>query len=92
LLLKQGLSLFYFFLLYVYGRALGQGVGFELAERAVLLELEGGEPGHLQAEFKTGALVAVLVQEGRADVDGLLADVLPGVEVEFRGILKGTGE
>jgi len=87
LLLKHGLSLFCFFLLYFYSRALGQGVGLELAETAALIELEGSEPGHLQADFKSGALVTILVQEGCADVDGLLANVLPGVEVEFRGIL-----
>jgi len=66
---------------------LGQGVGFELAKSAFVLNLQRGVPGHVKTLLKSRALVTVLVQEGRAYIDGLLADVLPGIKVELRGIL-----
>lgn len=88
LLLEHGFPLFLFIFLHHFRRFLGQSVGLELAEGAGFCDLEGLEPGHVQSLLKGGALVTVLVQEGRAHVDGFLADVLPGVKVELRGVLN----
>lgn len=87
LLLEHHFPLFCFVFLHRLRRLLGQSVGLELAEGARFSHLEGLEPGHVESLLKGRALVTVLVQEGRAHVDGFLADVLPGVKVELRGIL-----
>lgn len=87
LLLEHRFPLFCFVFLHLIRRLLGQSVGLELAEGARFSHLEGLEPGHVESLLKGRALVTVLVQEGRAHVDGFLADVLPGVKVELRGIL-----
>ena len=80
----------FFFCLNGRSSILGQCVGFELAERAILIDLQGGVPGHVKTLLKGRALVTVLIKESGADIDGLLADVLPGIEVELRGILHDT--
>lgn len=48
-----------------------------------------GKPIHLHDFLKVGPLVAVLFQQGLADIFGGLADTLPRVKGEVGGVLNG---
>lgn len=87
LFFNHSFLLFFLFLLNCGSRLLSQGVSFEFSQGGVFTDLKRLKPRHVEALLQAGALVAVLVKESGAKVDGLLADVQPGFEVEFRGIL-----
>jgi hypothetical protein len=89
-LFNHSFLLFFFFLLDSGSGLLSQGVSFELSEGGIFTDLKRLKPRHVEALLQAGALVAVLVEESGANFDGLLADVQPGFEVEFRGVLEDT--
>ena len=51
--------------------------------------LKIGEPLHVHDSLKISPLVAILFQQGLADIFGGLADTLPRMEGEVGGVLNG---